>query len=46
MGQNRSDLHPLLPPNNGWSVPLWVVTYVDLHRTEKVQAMLRKIIDN
>ena len=39
----RADLHPVLPPNKDWSVPLWLVTHVDLHRTGKVQAMLRCI---
>lgn len=28
-----------------WSVPLWLVTHVDLHRTAKVQAFLRHIKD-
>lgn len=32
--------HRVLPENEAWSVPLWLVTHVDLHRTEKVQAML------
>jgi hypothetical protein len=32
-----------LTPNQEWSVPIWLVTHVDLHRTEKVQAMLRCI---
>ena len=35
--------HRVLPPNQEWSVPIWLVTHVDLHRTEKVQAMLRCI---
>jgi len=35
--------HPVLPPNPEWSVPIWLVTHVDLHRTEKVQTMLRCI---
>jgi DNA-binding transcriptional LysR family regulator len=35
--------HPALPPNPEWSVPIWLVTHVDLHRTGKVQAMLRCI---
>ncbi len=39
----RSDLHAVLPPNEDWTVPVWLVTHVDLHRTEKVQAMLRCI---
>jgi DNA-binding transcriptional LysR family regulator len=39
----RTDLHPILPESEAWFVPLWLVTHVDLHRTEKVQAMLRCI---
>jgi DNA-binding transcriptional LysR family regulator len=38
-----SGFHPVIPPNQEWSVPIWLVTHVDLHRTEKVQAMLRCI---
>ena len=41
--RQRGGLHPVLPPNPDWSVPAWLVTHVDLHRTEKVQAMLRCI---
>lgn len=39
----RGNLHPVLPPNPAWSVPGWIVTHIDLHRTEKVQAMLGSI---
>jgi DNA-binding transcriptional LysR family regulator len=35
--------HRVLTTNEEWSVPIWLVTHVDLHRTEKVQAMLRSI---
>ncbi|WP_210529041.1 LysR family transcriptional regulator [Rubellimicrobium arenae] len=34
------DLREVLPPRDGWTVPLWLVTHVDLHRTPKVQAIL------
>ena len=41
--------HPELvqvgPAREEWSVPLWLVTHVDLHRTAKVQAYLRHIKD-
>lgn len=37
------DLEQVWPARAGWSVPLWLVTHVDLHRTEKVQAMLNCI---
>lgn len=39
----RGNLHAMLPANTEWTVPGWLVTHVDLHRTEKVQAMLRCI---
>ncbi len=39
----RTDLTPVLPRNHNWDVPLWLVTHVDLHRTEKVQEMLAHI---
>lgn len=28
----------VMPPQPDWTVPLWLVTHVDLHRTSKVQA--------
>lgn len=34
------NLVELCPPSQDWSVPIWVVTHVDLHRTEKVQQFL------
>ena len=36
-------LHAVFAPDPDWSVPMWIVTHVDLHRTEKVQAMLASI---
>ncbi|RMH43320.1 MAG: LysR family transcriptional regulator [Alphaproteobacteria bacterium] len=33
-------LYQLMPPRPEWSVPTWLVTHVDLHRTPKVQAFL------
>ena len=41
--QMYGGFHRVLPQNQEWSVPIWLVTHVDLHRTEKVQAMLRCI---
>jgi DNA-binding transcriptional LysR family regulator len=32
-----------LPPRPEWAAPLWLVTHMDLHRTAKVQAMLRHL---
>ena len=33
----------VLPPSEEWSVPLWIVTHADLHRTAKVQAFLAHV---
>ena len=38
--QLRGQFHRVLDPNKAWSIPLWLVTHVDLHRTAKVQSML------
>lgn len=40
---NLIEIHP---PRREWSAPLWLVTHVDLHRTTKVQALLRFIKEN
>lgn len=37
----RQDLVQVAVPRPEWSVPLWLVTHVDLHRTSKVQALLQ-----
>ncbi|MGH1345886.1 MAG: LysR family transcriptional regulator [Nannocystales bacterium] len=34
------ELHEVMPPRPDWSVPLWLVTHVDLHRTAKVKAVV------
>ncbi|MBV2359725.1 LysR family transcriptional regulator [Thalassococcus sp. CAU 1522] len=34
------DLVQIMPPQEDWTAPLWLVTHVDLHRTAKVQAFL------
>jgi DNA-binding transcriptional LysR family regulator len=44
--RNNADLiemHPRLPE---WDSSLWLVTHVDLHRTPKVQALLKFLKDN
>ena len=33
-------LREVIPPREEWTVPHWLVTHVDLHRTPKVQAIL------
>lgn len=38
--KKRGNLRSILPTNPDWAVAGWLVTHVDLHRTEKVQAML------
>lgn len=35
------DLVEVMPPLPEWAAPLWIVTHVDLHRTNKVQAFVR-----
>ena len=40
---DSSDLVAVLPPSGEWSTTLWIVTHVDLHRTEKVQEFLRYV---
>lgn len=37
------ELIEILPPSEDWSAPIWIVTHVDLHRTEKVQRFLEKL---
>ncbi len=38
-----SDLVEIHAPRPEWTAPLWLVTHVDLHRTTKVQALLKFI---
>lgn len=44
MGTREAAMHPdlvqVMPPQEEWTAPLWLVTHVDLHRTAKVQAFL------
>lgn len=46
-----SDLHDfphlqeVVPSNEEWSAPIWLVTHVDLHRTAKVQSILKYLKD-
>ena len=35
----------IMPPDPEWSGPLWLVTHVDLHRTNKVQTFLNFLKD-
>lgn len=41
--QTYQNLQPVLSANRAWSVRLWLVTHVDVHRTPKVQAMSKCI---
>ncbi|MEM7750804.1 MAG: LysR family transcriptional regulator [Pseudomonadota bacterium] len=41
--QSHPSLIPAVPSRPAWTIPLWLVTHVDLHRTRKVQSMLEKI---
>jgi len=38
--RKRGKLRPILPANPDWKITGWLVTHMDLHRTDKVQAML------
>ncbi|AGI66371.1 LysR family transcriptional regulator [Octadecabacter antarcticus 307] len=38
--QQYPDLIDVIPSQDDWSAPLWLVTHVDLHRTTKVQTFL------
>lgn len=37
----RGNLVQILPPRDEWSGQIWLVTHVDLHRTNKVQTFLK-----
>lgn len=39
--EQTPDLHEVFPSQPDWIVDLWLVTHVDLHRTPKVQAILK-----
>ncbi len=39
------DLVGLLGPREDWAAPLWLVTHVDLHRSNKVQAIVQFLKD-
>lgn len=41
----HADLVQIMPPQEDWTSPLWLVTHVDLHRTAKVQAFLSYLKD-
>ncbi|NNK16058.1 MAG: LysR family transcriptional regulator [Sulfitobacter sp.] len=40
-GENHPDLVEVYPPRPEWMTQLWLVTHVDLHRTTKVQTLLK-----
>ena len=41
----NDELHQVIPPHPDWSVPFWVVTHVDIHRTPKVQAIKKVLLE-
>ncbi|MFL4469888.1 LysR family transcriptional regulator [Tateyamaria armeniaca] len=43
--RENPDLVEIMEPSEDWSAPLWLVTHVDLHRTNKVQAFLTFLKD-
>ena len=42
----HADLVEVIPPMEEWESSLWLVTHVDLHRTAKVQALLKHLKDH
>ncbi|MFZ5964590.1 LysR family transcriptional regulator [Thalassococcus sp. BH17M4-6] len=44
--QSQPTLVEIMPPQDDWASNLWLVTHVDLHRTAKVQALLRHLKDH
>jgi DNA-binding transcriptional LysR family regulator len=40
---HHPELVQVCAPRPDWAAPLWVVTHVDLHRTAKVQALVRHL---
>ena len=42
---SQSDLVEVMAPLEEWSIPQWLVTHVDLHRTIKVQTFLKFLKD-
>lgn len=42
----HDDLHEIMPGQDDWVIPAWLTTHVDLHRTDKVQAMWRAFMDH
>jgi DNA-binding transcriptional LysR family regulator len=45
LAAGRPDLHPVMQPRADWTVPLWLVTHVDLHRTAKVRAVSEALLE-
>lgn len=45
VGRTNPDLVEIHPPRPEWASPLWLVTHVDLHRTTKVQTLLKFLKD-
>ncbi|SFD72964.1 LysR family transcriptional regulator [Roseivivax sediminis] len=43
--RRHTSLVEIMPPQDEWTTPLWLVTHVDLHRTAKVQAFLKHLKD-
>ncbi|WP_306133368.1 LysR family transcriptional regulator [Roseivivax marinus] len=41
--KRHENLVEIMPSQDDWTTPLWLVTHVDLHRTAKVQAFLKHL---
>ncbi|MEL6206454.1 MAG: LysR family transcriptional regulator [Pseudomonadota bacterium] len=45
MADDNPDMVQMMAPLPEWSVPVWLVTHVDLHRTAKVQTLVHFLRD-
>ncbi|MEE4119592.1 MAG: LysR family transcriptional regulator [Paracoccaceae bacterium] len=45
MADRRPGMVQVAPPDPDWEVPVWLVTHVDLHRTTKVQTLVKFLKD-
>ncbi len=45
IAKNNTNLVEVMPRLENWEIPFWLVTHVDMHKSEKVQAFL-KILKN
>ncbi len=44
--ENDPAFNSVLTNRNDWFIPLWLVTHVDVHRTDKIQSFLQALTDH